>query len=80
VSDWADGYFAARFEQRSVLGSYLDPLADKVLIACVVGALGWQGALSAPIVGVIVSRDALLVAGGFYHRCGRGGGAVLHLI
>lgn len=37
-----DRYVAKRYGQSSVLGSYLDPLADKVLIGCVVGALGYQ--------------------------------------
>ena len=41
-SDWLDGYVARRFNQQSVIGSYLDPLADKALICCVVGALGVQ--------------------------------------
>lgn len=35
-------YVAKRYNQSSVLGSYLDPLADKVLIGCIVGALGYQ--------------------------------------
>ena len=39
LSDWADGYAAKRLGQSSVLGSYLDPLADKVLVCCTVGAL-----------------------------------------
>lgn len=30
ISDWADGYFARQMKTSSVLGSYLDPLADKV--------------------------------------------------
>ena len=33
---------ARRFDQQSTLGSYLDPLADKVLICSVVAALGVQ--------------------------------------
>ena len=33
---------ARRFNQQSVIGSYLDPLADKALICCVVAALGAQ--------------------------------------
>ena len=33
---------ARRFNQQSKLGSYLDPIADKVLLGCVVGALGFQ--------------------------------------
>jgi phosphatidylglycerophosphate synthase len=42
VSDWADGFAARRLGQASVLGSYLDPLADKVLICCVVASLGYK--------------------------------------
>lgn len=40
ATDWADGYAARRLSRPSVIGSYLDPLADKVLIGCVVAALG----------------------------------------
>lgn len=29
VTDWADGYFARQMKTSSILGSYLDPLADK---------------------------------------------------
>jgi phosphatidylglycerophosphate synthase len=32
VSDWADGYVAKSYDFQSVLGSYLDPLADKAVI------------------------------------------------
>lgn len=42
ASDWADGYAAKHWGQSSVLGSYLDPLADKVLVCCTVGALAQQ--------------------------------------
>lgn len=41
VSDFLDGYFARRSGRHSVLGSYLDPLADKVLVGAVVGSLGY---------------------------------------
>ena len=41
-SDWLDGYLARLLDQQTVLGSYLDPIADKVLIACIVGTLGYQ--------------------------------------
>lgn len=41
ATDWLDGYVARRAGLQSVLGSYLDPLADKVLVGCVVGALGY---------------------------------------
>ncbi|PRW57647.1 cardiolipin mitochondrial [Chlorella sorokiniana] len=68
ASDWADGWAARRFNQPSVIGSYLDPLADKVLICSVVGALGWSGAMPPAVVGVIVGRDVILVAGAFVAR------------
>ena len=35
VSDGLDGYLARRFDWRSRLGSYLDPLADKALLVSV---------------------------------------------
>lgn len=68
ATDWADGWAARRFNQPSVVGSYLDPLADKVLICSVVGALGWSGVLPGPVVGIIVGRDVLLVTGAFAAR------------
>lgn len=39
ASDWLDGLAARRLNQQSVLGSYLDPIADKVLIGSVTVAL-----------------------------------------
>ncbi|KAL3141820.1 hypothetical protein ABBQ32_004493 [Trebouxia sp. C0010 RCD-2024] len=68
ASDWADGYMAKRYNQSSVLGSYLDPLADKALIGCVVGALGYQGSLPGALVALIIGRDVVLLSGAFVHR------------
>jgi cardiolipin synthase (CMP-forming) len=51
-----------------VLGSYLDPLADKVLVGCVVAALAAQGALPAWVAAVVLGRDAALVLGMAGHR------------
>lgn len=42
ASDWLDGYMAKHYSRPSVVGSYLDPLADKVLVGSVVAALGWS--------------------------------------
>lgn len=42
ISDWLDGYVARRYAQPSVLGSYLDPLADKVFVGFAVVALVYQ--------------------------------------
>ncbi len=48
---------------QSVLGSFLDPVADKVLIGSVTVTLGVQGLLPPALVALIVARDACLMAG-----------------
>jgi len=35
VTDWLDGYLARRLNQHSSFGSFLDPVADKVMVAVV---------------------------------------------
>lgn len=32
-TDWLDGYFARRLKQMSLFGAFLDPVADKLLVA-----------------------------------------------
>ena len=39
LTDWLDGYVARKLEIISHLGRILDPIADKVLLACVLLAL-----------------------------------------
>lgn len=56
LSDWADGALARRMGCSSVLGSYLDPLGDKALVGCVVGALAAQGALPMWVATLIIGR------------------------
>jgi CDP-diacylglycerol--glycerol-3-phosphate 3-phosphatidyltransferase len=33
VTDWLDGYLARRLKQSSVFGAFLDPVADKLMVA-----------------------------------------------
>jgi CDP-diacylglycerol--glycerol-3-phosphate 3-phosphatidyltransferase len=33
VTDWLDGYLARRLKQASVFGAFLDPVADKLMVA-----------------------------------------------
>ena len=67
-SDWLDGYIARTYNQTSVLGTFLDPFADKILIMTLTAVEGWGGLLPVPLVGLILARDAGLIAGGFYIR------------
>ena len=39
VTDFLDGYFARKLDQSSALGRFLDPIADKLLVAGVIVAL-----------------------------------------
>ena len=61
VSDGIDGFIARHFNQRSELGAYLDPMADKVLLVSVFVVLGIIGQLPLWLVVAAVSRDALII-------------------
>ncbi|KAK0578427.1 hypothetical protein LWI29_010261 [Acer saccharum] len=74
ATDWLDGYLARRMKIDSVVGSYLDPLADKVLIGSVSVAMVHMDLLHSGLVGLIVLRDVALVGGAFYQRASSLGG------
>lgn len=62
ISDGVDGFVARQFNQRSELGAYLDPMADKLLLVSVFVVLGYMGELPLWLVIAAVARDALIVA------------------
>jgi len=62
VSDALDGFVARQFNQRSKLGGYLDPMADKLLLVSVFIVLGLLGELPLWLVIAAVSRDGLIVS------------------
>lgn len=51
VSDYIDGWVARRYNDESKLGMLLDPLADKLIILCVMILLLWKGRLEIEIMG-----------------------------
>ena len=63
ASDGIDGYLAKRFDLRTELGAYLDPVADKVLLVSVYAALAVVNVLPATLVIIVVSRDVMIVGG-----------------
>jgi cardiolipin synthase len=63
ISDGVDGFIAKKFHAESRLGSYLDPIADKVMLVCIYITLGVEGHLSSWLVILVVFRDALIVGG-----------------
>lgn len=66
ISDWIDGWIARRFNQKSQLGSILDPLADKGLLLTALILLSWNQVshewrlpLWFPV--LIISRDIMVL-------------------
>lgn len=62
VSDGVDGFIARQFNQRSQLGAYLDPMADKILLVSVFVVLGFIGELPLWLVIAAVTRDGLIIS------------------
>lgn len=69
VSDLADGFLARHFGWASRLGSILDPLADKALVAGALLALGWRAELPMWLVALAVGRDVMLVGLSIGYHC-----------
>lgn len=63
ISDWLDGMLARRYNLQTVVGSFLDPAADKLLISTTMVCLAWQMILPKWLVALVVGRDLALVAG-----------------
>jgi cardiolipin synthase len=61
VSDGVDGLIARQFNQRSRLGTYLDPLADKALLVSIYVTFAIIGELPGWLAILVVSRDLLIV-------------------
>ena len=57
ASDSLDGYLARRFRQTSALGAFLDPLADKLLVAAALLSLIERDRLSAWVAMVVLARE-----------------------
>jgi CDP-diacylglycerol---glycerol-3-phosphate 3-phosphatidyltransferase len=57
ASDSLDGYLARRFRQTTVIGAFLDPLADKLMITAALVSLVELGELSAWVAMVVIARE-----------------------
>ena len=64
ITDWLDGYIARRYGQTSAFGAFLDPVADKLLVAIVLILLvqSHPTALFAIPVIIIISREIAVSA------------------
>lgn len=71
-TDFFDGFLARRMHWQSPAGAYLDPVADKVLMAGVYLALGLAGAVPWWLVALIFGRDLMILIGAAVLRRIRG--------
>jgi cardiolipin synthase len=64
VSDGLDGLLARALQQRTTLGQYLDPIADKLLLSTMFVVLTHVGAIPRYVTVLVLSRDIgiLLIA------------------
>ena len=62
VTDWFDGYLARRLQQTSSFGAFLDPVADKLMVAAALIVLVDLDRVSAVIALVIVGREIAISA------------------
>ncbi|KAF2275183.1 uncharacterized protein EI97DRAFT_434418 [Westerdykella ornata] len=67
-SDLLDGWIARRWKLQTVVGSVVDPMADKALMTTLVSCLAINGTLSLPLATLILGRDISLAVAAVYYR------------
>jgi cardiolipin synthase len=63
VTDGLDGLIARRFNQMTVVGAYLDPLADKILVISMFATLAVIGIVPGWLAVLVISRDCIILGG-----------------
>ncbi|HEX4536052.1 MAG TPA: CDP-alcohol phosphatidyltransferase family protein [Candidatus Acidoferrum sp.] len=61
LSDGIDGLLARKLNQRSALGAYLDPIADKLLLSSSFIILAFKQKLAWWLTIIVLSRDVLIL-------------------
>lgn len=62
LTDWADGYLARILNQTSAFGAFLDPVADKLMVAAALILLVKLGRVDAVIALIIIGREIAISA------------------
>lgn len=62
VTDWLDGFLARKWEQTSAFGAFLDPVADKLIVAAALILLVELDRTQAWLAMVIIGREITISA------------------
>jgi CDP-diacylglycerol--glycerol-3-phosphate 3-phosphatidyltransferase len=62
ISDWLDGYLARVLNQSSAFGAFLDPVADKLMVAAALIVLVKLGLVDVLIAFIIIGREITISA------------------
>lgn len=65
LSDGIDGWVAKKYDWNTRLGKFLDPAADKLLVAWSFGTLAYLGLIPVWLAAIVIGRDVVIVAGSF---------------
>ncbi|KAJ5669291.1 cardiolipin synthase (CMP-forming) [Penicillium macrosclerotiorum] len=68
VTDLVDGYIARRYNLQTVVGTIIDPMADKLLMTIGVACLAVNGSLPVWLAVIILGRDVGLAISAIYYR------------
>jgi CDP-diacylglycerol--glycerol-3-phosphate 3-phosphatidyltransferase len=60
VTDWLDGWAARKFEAQSNMGKFMDPIADKILVASALMMMVPSGRVGPILVLLLLARDILI--------------------
>ena len=62
ITDWADGYLARRWNMTTSFGAFLDPVADKLMVAAALIVLTEFGRIYSIVALIIIGREITISA------------------
>lgn len=60
VTDFVDGYLARKYNSKTIVGSIIDPMADKLLMIITTASLASVGQFPLYLAGLILGKDVLM--------------------